>query len=183
METGLVVPNADRRMNFLNVEQYLNFFCDVLVRSAGSIYQDRLAELYCQYVLSRSEKYNIPLLIPEFRYNGISNAHKYTIDFTIIHPYTLDKVGFEISPWSTHGKITGTKSKSQNEINKIAAENRFKEIEKEKAFFRKYGITTLIYSDKEIEKIDDIFSEIKFYLERDVKTTTFTYMSFEEYFK
>lgn len=83
---------------------------------------------------------DIPLLIPELRYGGLAAKHEYRLDFTIVNPHTLSKVGFELSPWSTHGELTGTKAKSQKEINAEARANFEKEMRKLKAYFRKLGI-------------------------------------------
>ena len=52
-------------------------------------------------VRAAKEPLKVPLLIPEYRYEGRLPKHKYRLDFTIINPDTMDKVGFELSPWST----------------------------------------------------------------------------------
>ena len=74
-----------------------------------------IAKKYCELVLSSKQPYEIPLLIPELRYGGLQTQHRYRLDFTIINPYTLQKQGFEFSPWSTHGYLSRTKEKNQKE--------------------------------------------------------------------
>jgi hypothetical protein len=56
-------------------------------------------------------------MIPQFRYGGLENKHMYRLDFTIIDPYTLAKIGIEISPWESHGKMTGLTGLFPREIN------------------------------------------------------------------
>ena len=80
LETGFVIPNKNDKMTFKDVPDYLNFFINVIVRNSGSKYEMELAELYRQFVLSHSRPENIPLLIPELRYEGIEVQHKYRLD-------------------------------------------------------------------------------------------------------
>lgn len=84
-------------------------------------------------------------MIPEFRYEGIDVQHIYRLDFTIIEAKDLNKIGFELSPWSSHGYISKTKQMTQAEINEIAKDNFEKEMKKHKDFFKKHGIFNLIY--------------------------------------
>jgi hypothetical protein len=76
----------------------------------------------------------------------------------------MNKVGFELSPWSTHGKITGTKNKKQKDINAEALANFEKEMKKLKSYFRKLGITVLVYTDSDLKDYDAIFKTIIDYL-------------------
>jgi hypothetical protein len=137
LRTGLVIPGRDERIPFRSAEEWLNFFVNVLVRNSGSIYETQLALLYREYVLSVPEPLNVPLLIPELRYDGIDANHKYRLDFTAIEATDMNKVAFELSPWSTHGYLAKTKKLSQAEINEMAKDNFEKEMAKHKAFFRK----------------------------------------------
>lgn len=157
LATGLVIPGRDKTISFPDVQSYLTFFTEVLVRPTASKYQLDLAELYCKFVLTQPDPRSVPLLIPEYRYEGLEKKHKYRLDFLIINPYTLDKVGFELSPWSTHGMLSGTGSKTQKQINEIASDNFEREVEKQRSFFKKYNITVLIYSDKSLNDIKSIF--------------------------
>jgi hypothetical protein len=165
LETGLVIPGKDSRITFKDIDQYLTFFEDVLVRSTISSYQKKIAAKYCELVRAAKEPLKVPLLIPEYRYEGRLPKHKYRLDFTIINPDTMDKVGFELSPWSTHGLLTGTAKKTQKQINEEAAGNFDKEMSKLKAFFKTHGIYTLIYTDKDLKEFDAVFADIETYLE------------------
>lgn len=165
MQTGLVIPHAEEKIEFTSVDQYLAFFKNVLVRLSGSPYERNIAEKYCDFVKNIENPYRVPLLIPEFRYGGMDMHHKYRLDFTIINPYTLEKQGFEFSPWSTHGALAGTKDKTQKEINEEAKANFEKEMEKQKAYYREYGVYTLIYTDTDLTDMDAVFEEMKCYLQ------------------
>ncbi len=165
LETGLVVPGRDEKISFHDINDYLSFFKNVLVRNSGSIYELEIAKKYCIYVHSSPDPRCVPLLIPELRYDGLSNNHKYRLDFTIIDPIELTKIGFELSPWSTHGYLAKVKELTQKEINKMAKDNFEKEMEKHKEFYRKYGIFTLIYTDSDLNNLDKLFLEMKNYLE------------------
>ena len=165
MQTGLVIPHTEEKIEFTSVDQYLTFFKNVLVRLSGSPYERTIAEKYCDFVKNSENPYRVPLLIPEFRYGGMDMHHKYRLDFTIINPYTLEKQGFEFSPWSTHGALAGTKNKTQKEINEEAKANFEKEMEKQKAYYREYGVYTLIYTDTDLADMDAVFEEMKCYLQ------------------
>ena len=163
INTGLVIPNEEEKMNFKDIEQYLSFFKNTLVRNSGSQHEKEIAKRYCDFVRTSEIPENVPLLIPELRYKGTEKKHQYRLDFTVINPYNLSKVGFELSPWSTHGKLI-IKDKKPKEINDEAQKNFEKEMEKLKAYFRKFSITVLVYTDANLKDYDAIFEEIAKYL-------------------
>lgn len=164
LETGFVIPDEDERMPFNDVEQYLSFFRNTLVRNSGSAHELAIAKRYCEFVRSSASPHDVPLLIPELRYGGKDVKHEHRLDFTIIDPYTLSKVGFELSPWSTHGLLTGTKAKTQKAINEEAQANFEREMAKLKAYFRKRGIPIIVYTDNDLQDYDKIFSDVADYL-------------------
>lgn len=164
LETGMVIPYENEKINFGSVNEYLTFFKNVLVRLSGSPYELRIADMYCDYVRSSDNPYKVPLLIPELRYNGLEKNHIYRLDFTIINPITLEKHGFEFSPWSTHGYLSGLKGKTQKEINDEAKANFEREMKKHKDYYRNLNIFTMIYTDSDLENLDNIFSDMKEYL-------------------
>lgn len=167
LQTGFVIPGKNAKIEFKNLEQYLIFFLETIVRNSGSQYEYEIAERYCNFVRKSDEPENIPLLIPELRYDGLQKKHKYRLDFTIVNPYNMTKVGFELSPWSTHGKLIGTKEKKQKDINSEALANFEHEMKKLKAYFRKYGITVLVFTDTDLSEPDILFDFIKEYLNVD----------------
>jgi hypothetical protein len=123
-----------------------------------------IAKRYCEFVRNSEEPEKVPLLIPEFRYSGIEKKHMYRLDFTIIDPNTLDKFGFELSPWSTHGHLSKTEGRTNKAINEEAQGNFEKEMKKHKDYYRTYGIYALIYTDTDLADIDGVFDDIKKYL-------------------
>jgi hypothetical protein len=164
LETGLVVPGKRRRQLFSDVAGYLDFFQDVLVRPNKSSHGDALAERYADYVRNASKPEDVPLLIPELRYAGKAARHKYRLDFCIIDVDTNTRVGFELSPWSSHGQLIGTKGKLQTVINAEASANFAKEAKKLEGYFRTHGITVLIYTDEDLADPDRLFQEVARYL-------------------
>ncbi|WP_207494917.1 hypothetical protein [Aridibaculum aurantiacum] len=164
LATGLVVPFKNAKLEFKTVEEYLNFFTNVIVRNSGSEYEYKLAEMYSIYVNAAENPHEIPLLIPEFRYDGLAKKHKYRLDFTIIEASQLNKIGFELSPWSTHGYLSKTKSMSQEQINDVAKGNFENEMSKHKSYFKKHGIFVLIYTDFDLKDLDSVFRDMELYL-------------------
>lgn len=123
-----------------------------------------VAKRYCDFVRNSQHPENIPLLIPEIRYGGLQRNHEYRLDFCIIDPFTMNKVGFELSPWSTHGELTHLKGLTQAEINRRALSNFEKEMRKLKSFFRKFGIVILVFTDTDLADPDALFEDIKKFL-------------------
>jgi hypothetical protein len=165
LKTGLVIPGRNELISFGSAEEYLTFFVNVLVRNSGSKYEMILAEMYRKYVLSTPDPTRVPLLIPEVRYEGFAAKHRYRLDFTVIDPHSLTKVGFELSPWSTHGYLARTATLNQKQINDLARDNFEAEMAKHKEFFRRYGIFTLIYTDSDLADMSRIFTDVQQYLE------------------
>lgn len=183
LETGLCIPGKKNIISFTDVNQYLNFFLNVIVRNSGSEYEYKLAERYCDFVSEYDNPADLALLIPEFRYEGIEVQHKYRLDFTIIESVELNKIGFELSPWSTHGYISKTKQMTQKEINQAAKDNFHKEMKKHKDFFRKHGIFTLIYTDEDLLNLDLIFNDMIKYIEPKTVGHQMKFHIFSEFFK
>jgi len=169
IQTGLVAPGSPNKTAFNDVSDYLTFFENVLVRHSMSPHQKHVATWYRDYILASNNPTEVPLLIPELRYAGLKAKHVYRLDFCVIRHGDMSKIGFELSPWSTHGKLIGTKTKTVAQVNKEAAANSEKENEKAKAYFRKFGITTLIYGDSDLADTTMLFRDIKSALEPDVQ--------------
>lgn len=164
LQTGFVIPSREEVILFRDVDEYLNFFVNVLVRNSGSEYEYAIANMYRDYVLSTPDPTRVPLLIPEVRYEGVAARHRYRLDFTIIEPSTLSKIGFELSPWSTHGHLSRTGELTQGQINEMARDNFEREMTRHKNFFRRYGIFTLIYTDSDLADLGSIFRDMEKYL-------------------
>lgn len=182
LETGLVIPGKDKKINFATVEDYLTFFEEVLVRATASPHQKAIAARYCDFVRNSEKPENVPLLIPEYRYDGREAKHKYRLDFCVIDPNTMDKVGFELSPWSTHGKLA-TVGKTQKQINEEARANFEKEMKKLKSFFKQHGIYALVYTDTDLTKPEDIFADIETYLVPQAPAKQLSFHLIDEFFR
>ena len=182
LETGFIIPNKNDKMTFKDIPDYLNFFVNVIVRNSGSKYEMEIAELYRAFVLSHKKPENIPLLIPEYRYEGIDIVHKYRLDFTIIEPNDLNKIGFELSPWSSHGQLTGVKQMTQAQVNEKAKGNFEKEMTKHKNYFRKHGIFSLIYTDTDLANTKNIFNDMEKYLEPKTSEQQLKLHIFDDFF-
>jgi hypothetical protein len=163
INVGLCYLNCNEVYSFSKLEDYLQFFRR-MVRMTKSTYQLQIAEKYIDYVTSSDHPESIPLLIPELRYDPFKNRHEHRLDFLIINPWNMSKIGFEFSPWSTHGELTGA-GKKLKEYNEEAKANFEKEMKKHKKYWRKYGVNYLTYTDEDLSDIDSVWEEIKKYLE------------------
>jgi len=171
LKSGLVVPGKDKQFNFANIEEYLKFFEDVLVRNAGSRHQDAVAQRYVRFVRESTAPLSVPLLIPELRYLGREKKHKYRLDFCVIDPYSLIKIGFELSPWSTHGQLRGTNKKTVTAVNDEARQNFEYEIKKCESYFEDYGIHVSVFTDDDLKNPDGVFRKIEKYLRPERRAT------------
>lgn len=166
LETGLVIPGENRKMSFSSVNEYLNFFVATMVRGTGSPHEMALAKLYEAYVLKSDDPEDVPLLLHDIRYDGLEKDHKYRLDFAVYTEGTKwPRVGFELSPWSTHGHLAGTAGKSQKEINEEARANYEKEMKKSKDFFQNRGVYTQSFTDEDLQDHKKIFAIVKKHLE------------------
>jgi hypothetical protein len=165
MQTGLVIPFKNKKIEFDTIEKYLEFFTNVIVRNSGSPTEYKVAEMYSEFVVGHENPEDIPLLIPEFRYGGIKMLHEHRLDFMIIESQNLNKVGFELSPWETHGKLKGIGKLKPGEINKIAQANWQYEVDKLRKYFQKHGVYTVVYTDENLCDLEQVFEEMKNYLE------------------
>jgi hypothetical protein len=182
LESGLVVQGDPDRITFSDVEQYLAFFKNTLVRASGSPYEKAIASNYVDFVRLAKEPEKVPLLIPELRFEGADVKHRYRLDFCIIDPFTMQTIGYELSPWSTHGYLSKLKGLTQTEINEMAKDNFEKEMTKHRSFFKRHGIYALIYTDEQLKNINEIFDDMKRYLEPVDKVVQLDFHLLEKFF-
>lgn len=142
LESGLCYLGEDRIRSFTTVEDFLQFFRD-LVRRTKSTYQLQIADKYIEYVKQHESPLSVPVLIPELRYDPFKNRHEHRLDYLIINPWSMSKIGFEFSPWSSHGELTGANRKLKD-YNEDAKNNFEKEMRKHKKYWRKYDINYVI---------------------------------------
>lgn len=163
LETGLCYMGEGKIRSFSTLGDYLQFFRDV-VRRTKSKYQLDIADRYIYYVKAHPIPLSIPMLIPELRYDPFKNKHQHRLDFLIINPWSLEKYGFEFSPWSTHGQLKGA-GRSMSEYNEEAKIQFEAEMQKHKKYWRKYGISYITYTDEDLADMDSIWLEIKRHLD------------------
>lgn len=163
LETGLCYMGERRTRGFTALSDYLQFFHD-LVRRTKSKYQLAIADRYIDYVNRHSEPLSVPVLIPELRYDPFKKKHQHRLDFLVINPWSMEKFGFELSPWSTHGQLKGA-GQPMFAYNKQAREGFGAEMRKQKNYWRKFGVTYIIYTDEDLADINAIWLEIKRHLE------------------
>ncbi|WP_177218344.1 topoisomerase II [Caulobacter sp. UNC279MFTsu5.1] len=161
LTTGLVVDHDPDPIRFASVDAYLAFFKNTLVRASGSPHEQAIAQRYVTFVRASSNPLNVPLLIPEIRYGGRAAQHKYRLDFCIVDPLTMKKVGYELSPWSTHGYLSKIGGLSGAEINAMAKDNFEREMARHKDFFKARDIYALIYTDRDLADPDKIFDDMR----------------------
>ncbi|KAA2235898.1 topoisomerase II [Salinarimonas soli] len=182
LQSGLVVQGDPDKIEFPDVKSYLTFFKNSLVRASGSPYEKAIAQSYVDFVNAASDPESVPLLIPEYRYEGAASKHKYRLDFCIIDPFTMQKVGYELSPWSTHGYLSKIGGLTQAKINEMAKDNFEKEMNKHRSFFKKHGIYALIYTDSQLANISEVFDDMKQYLEPVDKVVQLDFHLLEKFF-
>jgi hypothetical protein len=114
----------------------------------ASSYERKFIEEYINMLQYEEKWKEIPLLLPEVRYDGIDFKHKYRIDFMIINMISGKRIGIELSPYITH-----TQDK----------ETWRKEMAKRNEYLKKYNISIITFTDKQLEDIGQCFKYIKDY--------------------
>ncbi|EPQ8317578.1 topoisomerase II [Vibrio vulnificus] len=175
MKTGLIDPESNEPVKFKKSDDFIQFYRSVLKRVSNSQYEKAIADRYIDYLKKSDTPYEEPFLIPELRYAGKETKHKYRLDYTILNPYTMELVGFEISPSSTHMAIPKIKDVKKVEMNRDLSLKWTKEMGKRNDYFSKFGITTITFTDEELKDIDACFDIISKYLStRGVAKNTLT---------
>ena len=168
LETGFIVPRKKRVHPVADLDGLFDLYQDVFVRMTGSVYSSRFAEKYEEYVRDQDDPKTVPFLIPEFRFEGKAMDHRYRLDFTILSASRNTKVGIELSPWSSHGRVVGKKKLKEKGGEKAIEAERLKkwqgEMKKRNSYFKKYGLTTLTFTDEALGDMEACFEEIEEYL-------------------
>jgi hypothetical protein len=74
-------------------------------------------------------------------------------------------MGFEISPASSHVHVQGLKEKQQKVNIELSAKWE-KEMDKRNEYFKKFGITTITFTDYRLKDIESCFKDIESFLKR-----------------
>lgn len=159
---GIIDPDSSIKITFNNIDQFYSFYGSVLKRISNSKYEKIIYDKYVNYLQKSKNVLEEPFLIPEIRYAGLDDEHKYRVDFSVLNIYTERFVGFELSPHSTHMAISGirSKAKSQKDINEELKLKWQNEMEKRNKYFDEFGITVKTYTDAQLISLDSCFNEI-----------------------
>lgn len=161
---GFVNGETGKLYRIHSVDDLLNFYENIVYSSSSSPYEKAIYTRYIDYLKNSADILGEPFLIPELRYGGLDTEHKYRLDFTIFNPYTFEFVGFELSPASTHMSISGMKDKTQTQVNNELSAKWNKECAKRNEYFSQFGITTITFSDEDLQDMDKCFGQMKIFL-------------------
>lgn len=165
LQTGIVDPENDEIVQFKDPSELIQFYREILKRLSSSSYEKAFMEHYLEYLEDSASLEDVPLLIPELRYAGKAERHKYRLDFAVLNIFTKQYIGIELSPQSTHMKVEKTKDKTQTKMNEELSEKWQKEASKRNDFFKQFGITTITFADKDLSDIKNCFDKIAPYLD------------------
>lgn len=160
MQTGLIDPTLDDPITFIDINSFYGFYQSVLKRLSNSTYEQQICDLYIDYLKKSEDLFNEPFLIPEFRYLGLVKDHEHRLDFTVLNQHSVEYVGFEISPASSHMAVSNLKQK-QITVNEDLKKSWEKEMAKRNKYFDRFGITTKTFTDKHLIDINACFEQIK----------------------
>ncbi|QDV71859.1 topoisomerase II [Botrimarina mediterranea] len=169
LTSGLIVPKKKRIHKIKDLDHLFDLYQDVFIRSTGSSYSKAFGHRYEEYVREQKFPLAVPFMIPEFRYEGASTSHKYRLDFTILSANRGCKVGIELSPWSTHGRVLAKKKLQASGGESAVEKERIRKWEadttKRNSYFKQYGITTLTFTNSDLKNIHECFANVVEYLQ------------------
>lgn len=161
MNTGFYDPENNDFYKFETVEEFLKYYSGVVKRLSKSPYEKEICDRYVQYLSQSEDILSEPLLIPEFRYEGLARKCKYRVDFTVLNPYSFEFVGFELSPASSHMSVSGIRNKKQVEVNEELKTAWEKEMHKRNDYLKEYGLSLITFTDSDLQDIDHCFDQIR----------------------
>ncbi len=164
LTTGLVDPENNEIVTFSNPDELFKFYRNILKRVSNSLYEKAIFDKYVEYLKKSDDLLSEPFLIPEFRYEGLEVDHKYRLDFTILNSHTMELIGFELSPHSSHMSVTKIKAKKQYEVNEELSKKWNKEMQKRNEYFDQFGITTITFSDDNLVDMNACFDVMETFL-------------------
>jgi hypothetical protein len=164
IHTGFIDPENNTVVNFKDLNDLLTFYQSILKRVSNSLYEKQIYDFYIEYLKNSDDPFSEPFLIPEFRYDGLKQQHKYRLDFTILNCFTGERIGFELSPQSTHMAVAGIRAKTQLEMNKDLALKWKREMQKRNEYFQQFGITIITFTDDDLKDMHNCFKAMQYYL-------------------
>ena len=151
LHEGLHYPHRDVPVKFEDVSAFLRFYRNYYTEKSKSKYEKGIALRYAHYLEQSTKIEDEPLLIPEFRYGGAIRKHQFRLDFTVLNVHVTKYMGFEASPWSTHGKCEAD----------LSPKGRYQqEYAKRNAYLDRFGIPIVTWTDDSLRDLDDCFRKI-----------------------
>lgn len=166
ISTGLIDPENNERFKFNSLEDLINFYRNILERVSNSLYEKQIFDHYVNYLKNYEDAFSEPFLIPELRYAGLEVAHEHRLDFTILNSHTMEMIGFEFSPHSTHMAVSKIKDKKQKDVNEELSIKWNKEMTKRNKYFSGYGITTITFTDNDLIVVPNCFAQMQSFLSK-----------------
>ena len=164
MTVGLVDPENNEIYTFAKLDDLLSFYRSILKRVSNSNYEKEIFDLYVDYLKKSEDPLSEPFLIPELRYAGLEVDHEHRLDFTILNSHTMEMIGFEFSPHSTHMAVAKIKEKLQKDVNAELSVKWNKEMAKRNKYFSNFEITTVTFTDDDLVSIDKCFEVMRNFL-------------------
>lgn len=179
IQEGLIDNESTEPFKIDSMEKFESIYLSIFKKLSNSKYEKLIYDKYIDYLKNSKDPKNEPFLIPEVRYRGLEHKHIHRLDFTILNPHTHEYIGIEISPSSSHMSVAGTKGKKQKDINEELSKKWEKEMDKRNEYFQDFGITTITFTDKMLENIDDCWKLIEEKLSTRSKDKTSIYDQLE----
>lgn len=164
LSTGLIDPENNEHFKFTSLYELLVFYRSILKRVSNSQYEKKVFDLYVEYIQNSEDPFLEPFLIPELRFAGLEVAHEYRLDFTILNAHTMEMLGFEFSPHSSHMAVSKIKDKKQKEVNEELSLKWNKEMTKRNKYFSNFSITTITFTDNDLVDVSQCFEKMKTFL-------------------
>ncbi|MCA1790957.1 MAG: hypothetical protein LC667_14205 [Thioalkalivibrio sp.] len=120
--------------------------------------------MYASYVQNSRDPASEPFLIPELRYAGFAHEHLYRVDYSIFNAHTMQFVGFELSPHSTHMAVKGMATQTQAAVNAKLASQWEKEMDKRNSYFEQFDLPIITFTDSQLTDLPGCFSVMAGYL-------------------
>lgn len=156
---GVTDANSNGIIPIRDLQELWNYYTYMIEATSKSKYEIGICQRYLDYLSHSTNLLDEPFFIPELRFAGKETYHQYRLDFTILNPHTMDYVGYEFSPTSTHMHVSGA-DKSVKEYNEQVRIQWEKEIGKRNAYFNAFGITTVTFTDSHLTNLDRCFGEM-----------------------
>lgn len=162
---GIIDVKSNNIIPITNLKELWNYYTFFIQASSKSQYEVEICKRYLDYLDHSPNVYDEPFLIPELRFAGKASRHLYRLDFTILNPHTMDYVGYELSPTSTHMHVTGA-GQTLSAYNDQIRQQWENEIGKRNAYFHTYGITTITFTDSQLQNMESSFAKMAEYLSK-----------------